>query len=102
LPFTVIFQSRVNVKDESWNVSPAVTVADEDKPPANKQLPAVKESHNEKCEYVSVAATFVHSTIADDDIEPPAAAENEILLRVVSVAAFDVPVSPGSPVCNFT
>jgi len=83
-------------------VSPAVTAADDDKAPANKQLPAVEASHNDQCVYVSVAATFVHSTVADDDIEPLEAAENEINLRVVSVAAFDVPDSPGSPVCNFT
>ena len=81
-----------------WNVSPAVTEADEDSEPVHKQLPALALSHSEKWLYVSVAATFVHSNVADAPIEPDAAAFHVIDLRVVSVAALLVPSSPGSPV----
>lgn len=85
-----------------WNVSPAVTAADDDNAPDHKQLPALALSHNDQCEYVSVAATFVHSSVADVAIDPPDAADHDAALRVVSVAAFDVPSSPGSPVCSLT
>jgi hypothetical protein len=56
-------------------VSPAVTAAEDDNAPFHKQLPAEALSHNEKCVYVSVVDTFVHSTVADEAIEPLDAAE---------------------------
>jgi len=82
-------------------VSPAVTAAEDDNAPDHKALPPVEASHNDQWLYVSVVETFVHSTVADDAIEPEAAAENVTTLRVSSVAALDVQSSPGSPVCNF-
>jgi hypothetical protein len=84
------------------NVSPAVTEADDDNAPYHKQLPAEDASHNDQWLYVSVAATFVHDKVADDDIVPDDAELHDTDLRVVSVAALFVPSSPGSPVCNFT
>jgi len=41
-------QSRLRVRAVIWNVSPAVTEADEDSEPAHRQLPAVEASHSEK------------------------------------------------------
>jgi hypothetical protein len=81
-------------------VSPAVTEADEDSAPVHRQLPAVELSHADQWLYVSVAATFVHSSVADAEMEPDDAALHDTDLRVVSVAAEDVPSSPASPVCN--
>jgi hypothetical protein len=83
-------------------VSPAVTAAEDDNAPDHKQLPAEALSHNDQWLYVSVAATFVHSSVADEANDPLDAADHDTDLRVVSVAAFDVPASPGSPVCNLT
>lgn len=77
-----------------------MTEAEDDKEPVHKQLPAEMLSHADQCEYVSLVDTFVHSTVADDVIEPDEAAENKACSRVVSVAALLVPFSPGSPVCN--
>lgn len=78
-----------------------MTAAEDDNDPVHKQLPAVDASHIDQWLYVSVVDTFVHDTVADEAIEPEAAAENATDWRVVSVAALDVPSSPGSPVCNF-
>jgi len=83
-----------------WNVSPATTAADDANAPDHNALPADNASHNDQCVYVSVAATFVHSTVPDDAIDPPDAAANDTAFRVDSDAAFAVPSSPGSPVCN--
>jgi hypothetical protein len=69
-------QSKVNVNEVIWNVSPATTAADADKAPVHRQLPADAASHNDQCEYVSVAATLVHSAVAEVAIEPPDAAAN--------------------------
>ena len=90
------------MSDVIWNVSPAVTAAEEDKEPDHKQLPAVELSQSDQCEYVSVVETLVHSRVAEEASEPDDAADHETDLRVVSVAAFEVPASPGSPVCNLT
>jgi hypothetical protein len=83
-----------------WNVSPAVTAADEDSEPVHRQLPAVLLSQADQWLYVSVAATFVHSNVAEVEMEPDEAADHVADLRVVSVAALVVPASPASPVCN--
>jgi len=84
------------------NVSPAVTAAVDESAPFHRALPEDSASHNEKCEYVSVVETFVHVTVPLDAISPPEAALNEIDLRVASVAAPDVAVSPGSLMWSFT
>jgi hypothetical protein len=93
-------QSRLRVRAVIWKVSPAVTEALDESEPYHKQLPAVELSHIDQWVYVSVAATLVHSTVADAPKEPEAAALNVTSSRVVSVAALLVPASPGSPVCN--
>jgi len=85
-----------------WNVSPAVTAAEEEREPDHKQFPVEALSQSDQCVYVSVAATLVHSRVAEEAIEPDEAADHETDFRVVSVAAFEVPASPGSPVCNLT
>lgn len=79
-----------------------MTAAEADNAPFHKQLPAVELSHSDQWLYVSVAATFVHSKVADEAIEPEDAADHDTALRVVSVAALFVPSSPGSPVWSFT
>jgi hypothetical protein len=70
------YYSKVSVKEVIWNVSPATTAADADKAPVHRQLPEDAASHNDQCEYVSVAATLVHSAVAEVAIEPPDAAAN--------------------------
>ena len=83
-------------------MSPAVTAADEDSDPVHRQLPAVELSHSDQCEYVSVADTLVHSSVAEVAMLPLEAAAQVATLRVLSEAALLVPFSPGSPVCNLT
>lgn len=85
-----------------WKVSPAVTAAEEERAPDQRQLPEEALSQSDQCVYVSVAATLVHSIVAEEASEPDEAADQETDLRVVSVAAFEVPASPGSAVCNLT
>jgi hypothetical protein len=60
----------------TWNVSPATTDAEADRAPVHKQFPDVAASHNDQWLYVSVAATFVHSAVAEVAIEPPDAADH--------------------------
>jgi hypothetical protein len=81
-------------------VSPATTDADADSAPVHRQFPDVAASQIDQWLYVSVAATFVHSAVAEVAIEPLDAADQASDWRVVSDAAFAVPSSPGSPVCN--
>lgn len=83
-----------------WKVSPAVTEADEESAPVQRQLPLVLASQSDQCVYVSVVETFVHSAVPDVAMLPLAAALHETTLRVASVAALFVPASPGSPVCS--
>ena len=90
------------MREVIWNVSPAVTAAEEDKAPDHKQFPAEALSQSDQCEYVSVVETLVHSRVAEEASEPDEAADHDTDLRVVSVAALLVPASPGSPVCNLT
>jgi len=71
------YQSNVKVKLVIWNVSPASTEADDASEPVHKQLPAVDASHIDQCVNVSVAATFVQVTVADETIDPPDDAEND-------------------------
>jgi len=89
------------VSEVIWNVSPDTTDADADRAPVHKQLPEDEASQIDQWLYVSVAATLVHSAVAEVAIEPLDAADHDNALRVVSDAAFAVPSSPGSPVCNW-
>jgi hypothetical protein len=84
------------------NVSPAVTATDDASASEPRKFPADEASQNEMCEYVSDAATDVHEMSAEFVIAPPEAAENVTAVRSVSVAAFEVPAEPGSPVWSLT
>jgi hypothetical protein len=79
------------------NVSPAVTpfAVIVPEPP---NVPAVDAVHNEKCVYVSVPATDVHTKSADEAFDALDADAQVTCLRVVSVAAAVVPAAPGAAV----
>lgn len=70
--------------------------------PEKRKFPAVSLSQALKCVASCEPAMFVQVIAASDAIEPVEAAANDAALRVVSVAAFDVPFAPGSPTCSFT
>ena len=65
--------------------------------PENKKFPAEMLSQAVKCVASCEPAIFVQLISASDVIAPADAAPNETDLRVVSVAAFEVPFAPGSP-----
>jgi hypothetical protein len=90
----------VNVIDPDGivNVSPAVTDFDAARSSDHRKFPEVLASHALMWVYVSVVLTLVHVSAASVAIDPDDAAANDACLRVVSVAAFDVPAAPGSPV----
>lgn len=65
--------------------------------PENKKFPAVKLSQAVKWVASCEPEMFVQVRAESDASEPDDAAANEAALRVVSVAAFEVPAEPGSP-----
>lgn len=81
--------------------SPAVSARELASATDPRNEPATDASQNERCETVSFAATAAHVIAAELVIAPPDAAENVTATRSVSVAAFDVPDAPGSPVWSF-
>ena len=70
--------------------------------PENRKFPAETLSHAVKCVASCDPAMFVQVSAESDVSVPDDAAENDASLRVVSVAGFDVPAAPGSPMCSFT
>jgi hypothetical protein len=83
-------------------LSPTATVRAVSRASEPRNVPAVVADQKETCEYCSAVLTFVQAMSAEFVIDPDDAAEHVTAFRVVSVAAFDVPAAPGSPVCNFT
>ena len=69
--------------------------------PEKPNVPATDAVQVEKSVASWLPAMFVHVTAAEFATDPPDAAAQVTCLRVVSVAAFDVPAEPGAPVCNF-
>lgn len=93
---------NVRLPEGITNVSPIATVFDAVNAPEPRQFPAVDASHIDTCVSDSAVLTEVHVRSASEVAVPPDDAPNEAAFRVVSPAAFAVPFSPGSPVCNFT
>ena len=68
--------------------------------PVNPHVPPELALQTLKCVHVSVAATEVQLSAAFEAFEPLAAEAHVACLRVVSVAALEVPAEPGLPVCS--
>jgi hypothetical protein len=82
--------------------SPAVKATDESRASDPLKVPPDSADQNETCVTVSVAATSSQMMLALFVAAPAEAAPKLACFRVVSVAAFDVPAEPGSPVWSFT
>src|SRR5207253_7528689 len=87
---------RTRLPEVSVNVSPEVTAFAVMVPDPPKE-PAVDAVHSEKWVKSSLPATDVQVTSALDAFDALLADAQVGCLRVVSVAAFDVPAAPGSP-----